>query len=183
MKLNLGCGENKLPGYCNVDKYGEPDLRFDLETTPWPWPDGSVDEIVMSHSLEHMGQQAEVFIAIIKEMYRVARNGARLIVRVPHPRHDNFLNDPTHVRAITPELFALFSRKKNLEWKKQGCANSPLALCHDVDFDVVSVKYALEEPYLGDFKRGKIKSHDIDRLIRAFNNVAHEIEIIAKAIK
>ena len=116
-------------------------------------------------------------------LYRVAKNGTTLIIRVPHRRHDNFLNDPTHVRAITPELFALFSKKKNREWKKQGCANSPLALYHDVDFNVVSVKFALEEPYLGDFKRGKLKPEDIDRLIRTINNVAHEIEIIAKAVK
>ena len=183
MKLNLGCGENKLGGYCNVDKYGEPDLRLDLETFPWPWADDSVDEIVMNHSLEHMGQRSETFVAIVKELYRVARNGAKIILRVPHPRHDNFLNDPTHVRAITPELFALFSKKKNLEWKKQGCANSPLALYHGVDFDIVSVKYALDEPYLGDLKRGKIKVADVERAIRAVNNVAHEIEIVAQAVK
>jgi SAM-dependent methyltransferase len=183
MKLNLGCGENKLGGYCNVDKYGEPDLRLDLETFPWPWADDSVDEIVMSHSLEHMGQRPETFVAIVKELYRVARNGAKIILRVPHPRHDNFLNDPTHVRAITPELFALFSKKKNLEWKKQGCANSPLALYHGVDFDIVSVKYALDEPYLGDLKKGKIKVADVERAIRAVNNVAHEIEIVAQAVK
>ncbi len=183
MKLNLGCGENKFPGYVNVDKYGEPDLRWDLETFPWPWPSDSIDEIAMSHSLEHMGQQPDVFIAIVKELYRVARNGARIILRVPHPRHDSFLNDPTHVRAITPELFELFSKKKNLEWKQRGCANSPLALYHQVDFDIVSVKYALEEPYLSDLKSGRLKPEDVPRLVRAFNNVAQEIEIIARAVK
>jgi predicted SAM-dependent methyltransferase len=183
MKLNLGCGDSKFAGYCNVDKYGEPDLRWDLETFPWPWADNSVEEVAMSHSLEHIGQSADTFIAVIKELYRVCRDQARLVLRVPHPRHDNFLNDPTHVRAITPELFQLFSKKKNLEWRKQGCANTPLALHHQVDFELVSVKYALDEPYLSDLKSGKLKVAEVDRLIRTFNNVAHEIEIIAKVVK
>ena len=31
IKLNLGCGEKRLPGYLNVDKFGTPDLKHDLE--------------------------------------------------------------------------------------------------------------------------------------------------------
>jgi hypothetical protein len=54
---------------------------------------------------------------------------------------------------------------------------------HQVDFELVSVKYALDEPYLSDLKSGKLKVAEVDRLIRTFNNVAHEIEIIAKVVK
>jgi hypothetical protein len=37
LRLNLGGGNNRLPGYLNVDKFGDPDLRFDLETFLYPW--------------------------------------------------------------------------------------------------------------------------------------------------
>ena len=39
IRLNLGCGQNKLDGYVNVDKYPtfSPDVLWDLETFPWPF--------------------------------------------------------------------------------------------------------------------------------------------------
>ena len=51
IKLNLGCGEKKFPGYINVDKYGSPDVNHDLESFQWPWETNSVSEIKLIHVL------------------------------------------------------------------------------------------------------------------------------------
>jgi hypothetical protein len=61
LRLNLGCGSKRLDGYINVDKFGDPDLQFDLETFPYPWENNSVTEIKMHHVLEHLGQQTLLF--------------------------------------------------------------------------------------------------------------------------
>jgi hypothetical protein len=183
LKLNLGSGQNPLPGYVNVDKFGEPDLRCDLEVFPWPWPDSSVSEVVMRHVLEHLGASPDLFIGIMKELYRVCEPGARIRITVPHPRHDDFLGDPTHVRPITPEMLSLFSRRENLRWKEIHAANSPLALYHGVDFEVVSREYALDQHYAGDFQQGRIKPEELQELLRMRNNVASEIAITLQAIK
>ena len=67
MKLNLGCGSKILDGYVNVDKYSyyEPDIIHDLEKFPYPFEDNSIDEIFLSHVLEHIGQSPEIFMKII----------------------------------------------------------------------------------------------------------------------
>ncbi len=53
-------------------------------------------------------------------MYRVCRDGAVISISVPHPRHDDFINDPTHVRVVTPELLNLFNKKLNKQWAEGG---------------------------------------------------------------
>jgi len=127
LRLNLGSGLNKCDGYINVDKYdfGSSDVLMDLERTPWQFEDGSVSEIILNYTLEHLDRDVEVFFAIMKEMYRICENEARIEINVPHPRHKDFMNDPTHVRVITPDLLNLFSKKRCLEWQKIGAANSP----------------------------------------------------------
>jgi hypothetical protein len=42
MRLNLGCGQEHLPGWVNVDQFpaARPDLVLDLERLPWPFRDG-----------------------------------------------------------------------------------------------------------------------------------------------
>src|SRR5262245_33643898 len=124
LKLNLGCGMRHKPGFINVDMYGEPDLRHDLETFPWPWPDNSAAEIHLVHVLEHLGHSPRVYRDIWKELYRVCAPGAKLHIVVPHFRHETFFADPTHVRAVTPLGLGLLSQQFNLLWKKQGPANS-----------------------------------------------------------
>jgi hypothetical protein len=183
MKLNLGCGSQILPGYVNVDKFGTPDLRHDLEIFPWPWADDSVTEILLSHTLEHLGQPTDTFIAIMKELYRVCRDGAQIRILVPHPRHDTFLNDPTHVRAITPGMMEMFSRRANLEWQRAGGANTPLALYHGVDFELVSTVSQLDEPYLSLYREGKLSVAELQEMERSRSNVVLQVEMVLRVVK
>lgn len=185
MRLNLGCGSSKMQGWINVDKIAasNPDQVVDLEALPWPWPDDSVDEVLLAHVLEHLGARTEVYLGIIKELYRVCRNGATVTIIVPHPRHDFFLDDPTHVRAITPDGLAMFSQQQNREWMAKGAANTPLGVYHGVDFTIASVKDALDEYWHGRAQRREIKPDELNFAARHYNNVVSQTTIVLKAVK
>lgn len=185
MKLNIGCGVNKLNGFVNIDKYAvcEPDLLMDAEVLPWPIGDNEVDEVIFNHSLEHMGGDPNVFLGIIKDLYRVCKPNALIHINVPHPRHDYFISDPTHVRAITPELLYLFSKKANYEWKATGAANSPLAIYLDVDFEVTRVEQIIDGEYMKKYQSKEISDEDLYRLVRERCNIVSELKIQMVALK
>lgn len=183
MKLNLGSGQNAMAGFVNVDKVGDPDVKCDLEVFPWPWADDSIEEVLFHHSLEHMGSDADVFIGIMRELYRVCRTGAVVNIAVPHPRHDDFINDPTHVRAITPHLLACFSKAFCLQAKKEKASNSPLAIHYGVDFSIAGASYTLAEPYDTQLKQRVISEKEVTTLMSKYNNVAKEWRIQLRVIK
>ena len=183
LKLNLGCGTNKLAGFVNVDKLGVPDVRHDLEAIPWPWPDDSVAEVVLNHVIEHLGREADTFIGILKELYRICTAGALIRIAVPHPRHDDFIGDPTHVRIVTPQVLSLFSRKNCERWAVEGAANSPLAIYHGVDFEILEQRIVLEARYLDALKSGDMTALQVDEALRERNNVAKEIRMVLRVVK
>lgn len=185
MRLNLGCGNKKMPGWVNVDKEAaaEPDQQVDLEALPWPWPDDAAEAVVMRHVLEHLGASTETYLGIIRELYRVCRDGAEVTITVPHPRHDQFLNDPTHVRPITPQGLEMFSRRRCLEWQKEGAANTPLALYLNVDFELKSVTMVPDRAWRERMKRGEVDQRGLAEAARLYNNVISEMTVVLQARK
>jgi len=180
MKLNLGCGFNSIAGFLNADKSPacKPDLVFDTETQPWPWDSSSIEEVVFNHSLEHMGASSATFLGMIGELYRVCMAGARVHIIVPHPRHDNFINDPTHVRVITPNLLCLFDLQKNKQWIQGRFANSPLAVYLGVDFALESSLVVLTPFYEEKLACGELSNETITAFLAERNNVATEYKIV-----
>ena len=185
MKLNMGCGYNKMPNYINVDaaRTCVPDVVFNLEIFPWPWQNGVAETVVFNHSLEHMGHDLPVFLGIMQELYRICQHGAVVLINVPHPRHDHFIGDPSHVRAITPIVLSLFDRQLNDDWKKSGASNTPFAHYLNVNFKTEDVQLVPDEPYRTLYAENKISFDQLSRMSRELNNVISEYRFKLRVIK
>ena len=98
LRLNLGCGDKILPGYVNVDvveaRAGmRPDVICDLHDLA-PFDDGSADEILSVHVVEHFWRW-EVR-DILREWTRVLKPGGRMVIECPNLESAcrTFLEDP-----------------------------------------------------------------------------------------
>lgn len=185
LKLNMGCGMNKINGFVNVDKFLEcqPDVQMDLEVLPWLFGDNEVDEVLFHHSLEHIGADPKIFLGMMKELYRVCKPGAEIRINVPHPRHDNFIGDPTHVRIISPQVLSLFSKKNNYHWQKIGAPNSQLAIYLDIDFEITHAEQVVENAYMQRLVNKEISEAELRRFIQEKNNIVAEYKITLKVVK
>jgi SAM-dependent methyltransferase len=98
--LNLGCGNDILEGWINVDRNPSQKGKVkihDLRLIPYPFRDSSVDIVLMNHVLEHFDNPIE----IIDEIYRILRDGGIFIARVPHYSNAASWCDITHKRAFS----------------------------------------------------------------------------------
>lgn len=177
MKLNLGSGNRPLEGYINVDKQMrmDCDVTWNLDICPWPFEDNSCEEIIASHVLEHLGQLPNVFSSIMQEIYRILVPGGLLIVKVPHPRSDGYLSDPTHVRPITPQLMSLFGKTFCKECQNRGWPNTPLALYLDIDLELKDTNFNLTPRWGEKWAQGNVTKEELDNAIESFNNVVDEV--------
>jgi len=185
IRLNLGCGKDHLAGWVNVDTFAaaKPDRVVDLESLPWPFPDDCADEVLLKHVLEHLGRDTPTFLGIWKELYRVCAPGASVRVVVPHPRHRDFLQDPTHVRAVVPEMFLHFSLDANRDWAARGLPGTPLAEYLGVDFAIASVSMRLDPHWQQWLQADPARQNELDRVMRTHNDVVQEVDVVLRVQK
>ena len=111
MKLNLASGKIRMEGFTNVDYAPavNPDVVYDLDVTPWPWEDDSVDEVHCSHYIEH----TKDLMKFMNELYRIMKPGASAKLVAPYYTSIRAWQDPTHTRVISENTFLYY----NKEWR------------------------------------------------------------------
>jgi SAM-dependent methyltransferase len=84
-RINLGCGMDQRSDWLNVDiaESVDPDFVWDLEDTPWPFPDDAFSEALMDNVLEHIRPKKRH--DVLDEVRRILRRGGELTVRLPVP--------------------------------------------------------------------------------------------------
>lgn len=102
---------------------------------------------------------------------------------MPHHRHDNFVCDPTHVRAITPAGLTMFSRRANQMWQAQSCANTPLVFYLGVDFELVQTQLIPSQLWRD---RYPDRADDLQLLLQEsalYNNLIEALDMVLQVVK
>ena len=110
-KLNLGCGNDirREEGveWVNLDSKYVPgvDVQEDFVSAyPWPVEDDTFDEVLANNSLSQILDPKD-FVNVMKELWRVTKDGGLIHIRVPNALHPCAYQDPMDCRRFTEESF------------------------------------------------------------------------------
>lgn len=124
-KLNLGCGNDIRAGWVNLDRASLQgvDIVHNLENLPLPIQDEEFDLILAKDVLEHVE-----YIPLLRELHRIMKPAAELIIQVPHFTSAGNFIDPTHRKLFSFQTFDFF------------VINSPFCRNYYFDFAFGAVK-------------------------------------------
>jgi SAM-dependent methyltransferase len=84
MRLNIGCGSRRLPGYTGVDAVTRSGADIVAPANLIPLPDGCADEILAVHLWEHF--YLWECDGVIAEWRRLLKPGGQLVLELPNLR-------------------------------------------------------------------------------------------------
>jgi SAM-dependent methyltransferase len=107
--IHLGCGKKKWAGSIGLDinPSSDADLICDLNACSYPFAESQFDLIVCEHVLEHLDD----VVKTMEEIHRIAKSGARVLVRVPHYSSVYYYRDPTHKHPFSLHSFDYFLKE------------------------------------------------------------------------
>lgn len=107
--LDVGAGFFKYPGSISIDgnPASKPDIVHNLEKFPWPIEDSSFDMIYSSHCIEHLDDPKKA----LEEMWRIGRNNALVLLKIPHFSSRVAWTDIDHKRAFSSTMFRHYTKE------------------------------------------------------------------------
>lgn len=118
--LNLGCGDHRIPGAigCDINPLAQAaDLICDLDHIPYPFRDDQFDRVICQDVVEHL----ENIPAVMAEIHRICRPGARVEIRTPHFTSFDGYTDPTHKHHLAARSFNFCLEGFSLPGLKARC--------------------------------------------------------------
>lgn len=114
IRLDLGCGDHKNPGFIGFDKrkLKGVDIVHDLEQFPYPLADDSCRTIIATHVVEHI--KPWLMIDFINELWRIMEPGGQLAIAYPYGVNLHFQKDPTHCNACNQATWTYYDPGYNL---------------------------------------------------------------------
>lgn len=108
IKLDLGCGFNKQPGFVGMDKRKVEgvDIVHDAEVFPYPLPDECCSTILCSHLIEHI--KPWLMIDLFNELWRIMKVDGQLMISMPYGVSFGFQQDPTHCNICNEATWTYF---------------------------------------------------------------------------
>lgn len=174
-KLNIGSGHHRAEGWTNLDRSLEvkPDILFDLADIPGkqiPLLSDSVDMFLCSHILEHIPN----ILPVMQELYRIAKPGASMCVRVPYGGSDIAYEDPTHCRYFFENSMSYFGQpayaRADYGYRGDWCEKNRIISLHP------KIKQAFGQGH-------KPSAEEIIEVVRGYRNMATEIIFELEAVK
>lgn len=110
IKLDIGCGKNKQPGFIGIDQFAIDGVDVVCNVREGlPYSDNSVEEIYCSHFIEHLTALERV--RFMNELYRVMKPGAKATLIAPHWCSNRAYGDMTHCWPPVSEMWFYYLSK------------------------------------------------------------------------
>jgi predicted SAM-dependent methyltransferase len=133
MKLDIGCGVQKKPGFIGLDKIGSPDILCDFLKEKLPFDDNSVEEIFCADVIEHLTYQEMVIL--MNEIYRICIPKAKVIIHTVHGIK-GWTNHPPHIRPIFNNQFNYFHTTESETIKSMREADGIKSIFNKVNISI-----------------------------------------------
>ncbi|MEW6558298.1 MAG: class I SAM-dependent methyltransferase [Elusimicrobiota bacterium] len=116
--LDIGCGNNKKhPDAVGIDFSSDSNAEIihNLNIFPYPFGDNEFDLVYMVSILEHLDN----IFKVMEEVWRITKNGGKIIIFGPTRFSSALYDDPEHKRAFTLKSFDYFIEgTKSYRYKK-----------------------------------------------------------------
>ncbi len=158
--LDIGCGNNKMPGAIGLDKRACKGVNVisDFEQG-LPFKTGCIKTVFLRHVIEHVDD----LIQFMEELFRVCQKDAKIIIEAPYYSSRGAFRDPTHRHFISEDTFQYFEY--------------PTDYGTNTNFKIESIRYDYRKPfrYFPEYIRKRFR--------RYFLNVVDNLYVTLRAVK